>query len=542
MNKIKVVIVDDEILIRKLIRMKINWEALGMNVIAEFSNAQAALAEFDEIAPDIIITDICMPGEDGIYFADQCMKRNPDVRIIILTGYDEFEYALQSIKIGVIDYVLKPVNEKNISNALLKAKNLITEENIRKAEKEDLQKQVSENLPLFRENYLVQVLYESCDPKIFARKMKYYGLNVNPDSESVQVSVIQAETKCSKCDYEDNEVIIYLKIRRIIEEFFSGDQYFYICRDNLGRIVIVCNNAVVPFQDSIELLMEIILQQVECSLSIGVGTKKDGFHKIMYSYKEAIEALSYKIVEGDNSIIYYEYLDYTREHLSIEMEGIWEKTKIFILSGLKEKACESILEMKSLYLENSNKKALKLHYLYLEILEWCIEEAADRGIGTDQICGRRGVLATGSMEKSRNYFDDIYEAVKKLSFEISKMAELKNDTIIKEAVRYMYDNISHPELNMGSVAKHLFISPGHLGRLMKKNLGKTYCEYLSNLRFEKAQRLLRETDMKAYEIGEEIGIIDPHYLSIWFKKMSGLSLNEFRKQRQDEKVNDRVSD
>ena len=122
------------------------------------------------------------------------------------------------------------------------------------------------------------------------------------------------------------------------------------------------------------------------------------------------------------------------------------------------------------------------------------------------------------------------------------MAELKNDTIIKEAVRYMYDNISHPELNMGSVAKHLFISPGHLGRLMKKNLGKTYCEYLSNLRFEKAQRLLRETDMKAYEIGEEIGIIDPHYLSIWFKKMSGLSLNEFRKQRQDVKVNDRVSD
>ena len=111
---LRVMIVDDEALIRKLIRMRVDWASLHMEIVAEASSAGEALAMLDSVEPDIIFTDICMPTLDGIAFSRMVIERNPAIRIVIVTGHDEFEYAKSCIKIGVSDFLLKALRAEEL--------------------------------------------------------------------------------------------------------------------------------------------------------------------------------------------------------------------------------------------------------------------------------------------------------------------------------------------------------------------------------------------------------------------------------------------
>ena len=121
MKKLKVIVIDDEMLIRKLIRMKMDTKRLNLEVAGEYANGAAALQELKEIRPDIVISDICMPEADGLLFSEECVKLFPEIKIILVTGYDDFEYARRGIKAGVFDYLLKPIQEEELNNALERA-------------------------------------------------------------------------------------------------------------------------------------------------------------------------------------------------------------------------------------------------------------------------------------------------------------------------------------------------------------------------------------------------------------------------------------
>ena len=125
MKKLRVIVIDDEMLIRKLIRMKIDTKRLNLEIVGEYANGMTALKSLEETKPDIVISDICMPEADGLLFSEECVKRFPEIKIILVTGYDDFEYARRSIKAGVFDYILKPVQEEELNASLQRAANEI---------------------------------------------------------------------------------------------------------------------------------------------------------------------------------------------------------------------------------------------------------------------------------------------------------------------------------------------------------------------------------------------------------------------------------
>lgn len=419
MQKLKVVLIDDETLIRKLLRMKVDWEALGMEVVAEFSSSKKALEEIEKWNPHIIITDICMPGMDGIEFSEACIALIPEIKIIILTGHDEFNYAMKSIKIGVADYILKPINGELISNTLGKIREKIESEKNYQMEYEKLAAQIEENLPIFKESYLNQILLETVPSEVFDEKMKFYGVELHPQSQEIQMVVV--EIACDKkqainSEDQQNKVALYIKARKLIEEFFSGDAYIVFCRDGFGRIVILSNNPEIPLWECLEILRKLLIKRLRCCIYMGISSKWMGYDQIVMAYKEALASLNDKDV---------------------------------------------IMEIKD---------------------------------------------------------------------------EDKNDSLVQEVLVYIEQNLSNSQISMDQVAEQFYISVGYLGRLLKKKTGWTYGEYLAEVRFKKAEQLLITTDLKGYEIGEQIGIPDPHYLSIWFKKMSGCSLSEFRRCNKVQKV------
>ncbi|PHV69926.1 hypothetical protein CS063_13160 [Sporanaerobium hydrogeniformans] len=539
MEKLKVILIDDETLIRKLLRMKIDWEELGMEIITEFSSARKALEEVQKWDPDIIITDICMPGMDGIAFSEECINLMPKVKIIILTGHDEFNYAMKSIKIGVSDYILKPIKAEVIAQTLWKTREKIEKEKNYQVEYEKLAAQIEENLPLFQESYLNQVLLESVTSEVFCRKMRFYQVDLHPTSQEVQIAVLEMmyANKENRSNEEDqNEMILHIKARKLTEEFFAGDAYVLFCKDGFGRIVILSNNPQVPLNDCLELLRKMLITRLKCYINIGMSSKKVGYSQITTAYKEAVEALNYKVVEGKNCVICYEDLANTVGSLSVEEEKLWKEVKIYVSAGRREQAesCAQVLwESAS---REGYKNGYKLRNLFIEIVSWCFNEAVKNEFSNQKEYQQR---LTKVNERSSGFValeKYMLECIGMLTTEMAAKDEKKNGSMIQDILVYIEKNLSNPDLSMNQVAEQFYISAGYLGRLLKKKTGKTYGEYLSELRFKKAKELLEATDLKGYEIGEEIGISDPHYLSIWFKKMSGYSLSEFKRQNEVQKM------
>ena len=126
---LKLIIVDDEYLLRQLIRNIIDWKALDIEVVGEMASADLAMRQLESLKPDIILTDICMPDIDGLTFAEKIKGRNPDTKVIAITGYDNFEYAKRGICIGLDGYILKPINEEELTECIVKIKKKILEEN-----------------------------------------------------------------------------------------------------------------------------------------------------------------------------------------------------------------------------------------------------------------------------------------------------------------------------------------------------------------------------------------------------------------------------
>ena len=130
MNKYKVIIIDDEMLIRKLVRMKLDVDGLNLEIVGEYSNGLDAMEGVRQTMPDIVISDICMPEEDGISFGEKCIKAFPNTKIIILTGFDDFEYARQCVCLPVVEYMLKPIVRQEVVEVLTRVKGILDKRNI----------------------------------------------------------------------------------------------------------------------------------------------------------------------------------------------------------------------------------------------------------------------------------------------------------------------------------------------------------------------------------------------------------------------------
>lgn len=136
-------IVDDEYLIRNLIRNCIDWNEIGIDIIAEASNSVESFNLINKEKPDIILTDINMPMTDGLDMSKYILEKYPDIKVIVITGYNEFEYAKRSIKIGIRDFILKPIDEEELKNSVLKLKKEILDEDLRKREYNDIKKKMN---------------------------------------------------------------------------------------------------------------------------------------------------------------------------------------------------------------------------------------------------------------------------------------------------------------------------------------------------------------------------------------------------------------
>lgn len=533
MEQLKVILVDDEMLIRKSLRMKIDVEKLGLFIIAEFSNTKKALEKLSELEPDIIITDICMPGMDGIEFSEECIHLFPQIKVIILTGYDEFNYAMRSIKIGVADYLLKPIKEDALNSSLYKIRTKIFEERSKKEERKKLEMQIKEHIPVFREKFLIEMMHRKVDDTIFRDKMESYQVRLHPTDTRIQIAAIEVKPVKSFL-VEHSDILLYLKARELIEQFFESDEYLFFFKDELGRIIIANNNPTMPFIECLDLLQKMIITRLKCYINIGISLKKDNYQKLGAAYKEAIEALNIGSLEEDNCILSYSNLGKLEIEVSGEEQSIWNEIASLVQNGMVDKIENQLLLLWKLFEDDKEYGVQKAKIRIGDIYSWCLKIMVSMQI--EGYYKKLGKLE-GSYELDFN-LQTMYQIAKEVllytASEIARINEREKGDLIEEIQTFLIKNMDKPQLNMNDVAEQFHISAGYMGRLFKKFVGKTYSEYLSEIRLHKAKDLLLHSELKGYEIGTCIGIHDAHYLSIWFKKMTGFSLSEYRRGSNNE--------
>ncbi|MEN6316879.1 MAG: response regulator [Clostridiaceae bacterium] len=531
---LKVVIVDDEHLVRNLLKNCIDWKEIGYEIAGEASHAQEALELVEKVSPDVIFTDICMPYIDGIEFARIVTEKYPLLKIVILTGYEEFEYAKRSIKIGISDFLLKPVNDDEIRKVALNIRKKIESEKNHQAENDRLREHLEENMPYLMEKLLNELVQYNLENEDLRRRLDYFRMKINPGW--IQVAIIEVFYPETGTEIgEEEKLLLRMQSVQMIRRYFKEDTQIHIFCDNSQRIVILNSDSEIELIDCLEELKALFINSLKCYVCMGVGNLYHALDKARLSYKEACNALDYKVITGKNQIIHYCDINFQMaDQYQIQNEQI-ESLEFFLKAGMEAKAIELL---DSIFNENNLGQRADIDTLRAiasNIVSVVLNVTTKIGIRISDVFINNTqpfdkVFKLDTLPDVKGYLKNLITSAINT---IGRIQNKKVNQAVRQVVDYLQENLSNSELSLTNTARVFYMNASYLSRIFKQETGQTFIEYLTKERMEKAISLMKETDLKAYQIAEKVGIVDPHYFGICFKKFTGMSVNDFKREDTD---------
>ncbi len=524
-NTLSLLIVDDEYLERDLIANCIDWAAIGINIAGKAASAAEALQLIKQEPPEIIFTDINMDDIDGIQFSERVLQEYPNTKIVIITGFDDFEYAQRSIKIGVFDFLLKPIDEDEVLKTVLNLKELIEQERNREMEYSELKKQLADNLPFLRERFLNELISTELDEKTINEKMAFLGMDLK--SGSFQVAVIAVDLAQEMEKSEEQRFIFNMHSINLVKSSFKSEFVFF---DALNRIVIINDDESIDLYKYCRWLKDKIIEKTGCIVSIGLGNLKRSVSFIRISFREAADALNFRVAVGNNTVIAYNDIHFSpKQHLSTGTELI-NKLYYYILSGMETIALETIGEIFE-DIDLSSDGALKaMRINALNVIGVCLRVMTEPDLDLDltykvNLESIAKVYTYDTLPDLLAYLNEIVH----LTIESIKRNQVRTiNSTTDEIKEYIKSNIMDTELSLSKVAKVFYLNPSYLSRMFKKETSISFIDYVTKVRMENAMELIKEKDMKAWEVAEAVGITSVNYFYICFKKYFGISISNYK--------------
>ena len=283
----KVFFVEDEIITREGIRDNVDWQASGFEFCGEAADGEMALPLLRTIQPDVLITDIKMPFMDGLQLSKIVRERMPWVKIVILSGHDEFEYAQEAINLGVTDYLLKPVTVQKLQNVLQKLNVQLEQEKREKDNLKRLQEQVEENQSTLRERLLFKLVVGAISPTEAIERGQILGIDLIARCYLIVILKIALGDRTEQYDYDEHQQIQ----STVIDLAEKNPDVFVLKRDWGDLILMMKGNTPEYLEEERDLLLEEIKQSVaetRYKASIGVGASKNQIADIYQSFVEAL--------------------------------------------------------------------------------------------------------------------------------------------------------------------------------------------------------------------------------------------------------------
>lgn len=538
---VKVFLVEDEVVIRQSIRKNINWEQEGLEFVGEARDGEIAYPMIRQIKPDIIVTDIKMPFLDGLELSRLVKNEMPWIKIIILSGYDEFEFAREAISIGITDYLLKPIAGSRLLKAVLKVKEEIEEEKLKQQNMERFLLEVGQNEQIKRQQFFLDLVSK----KLSISELISKGRTLHLDLTSRRYNILLLQLRILEQEKPSYEELDMVKQEIVQKMDILGVIHFD--RTDEGMAFIIKGNDSETISKVLRLGVEQIINSVENYITIeyfiGIGTQVERLSELSKCYEEASKAFAYRYIIDKNKVVYSEELkdlglgmDTEIDIKNINISQIDRGIIItFLKSGDKCEVGTFLREYINSLGENNIKSLMFRQYIAMNIYFSAVNLLEEWGYESNMIKNKCGDI--DRLLKELTKIEDMICYLKTVLNSVIELRDLisskKYNMILEKAKKYMNKNFSKEDISLNVVANYLNISPCHFSTIFSQESGQTFTEYLTKLRMNKAKELLRCTNMKSSEIGYAVGYKDPHYFSYLFKKTQNYNPKEFRLRGKD---------
>lgn len=535
---IKLFLVEDEIIMRNGIKNNIDWETEGIAFVGEASDGELAYPQIQKMELDILITDIKMPFMDGLELTELVRKDFPDMKIIILSGYDDFSYAQKAISLNVTEYLLKPITPQKLLESIRKEVKAI-EKNREEQEFNDLTDEVKkERRALERQIFFRRLIRNEFPMTEALAKGKELGMELSASWYQIILCYIDTTGGSTQMYSEDQNTVLQ-EIGKSMEE--TGGWYDFD-RGTEGMAILAMEDSEKGLkqkvQRNLEQMIEVVNKCDHAEYFIGLGSRVNRLRQLGESYDAANRAFAHRYLKAESAVLDSNcLLECPREgDMDIHAVDISRLNRKIISNFLYMGAVDEVPHFINEYLENMGRKNVQsvifLQYITMDIY-FCIVAFLEKiGYGIEDVAKEYGdinevVRKFMTLERVKEYFEKILTGAIELRDGISQK---KFSQILKKAKIYMEENY-HQELSLNAVAAHVNVSPNYFSTIFSQEMGQTFSEYLTEIRMGKAKELLMTTNKKTSEIAYDVGYKDPHYFSFMFKKTQGCTAREYRSRK-----------
>ena len=535
---------EDEIVVRENIKKMVPWEQYGFELVGEASDGEMALPLIKKLKPDLLITDIKMPFMDGLTLSKVVRKELPDIKIVILSGYDDFNYAKEAISIGVEDYLLKPITKNAFLERLCEIRKRYEHEKSQREYYEQFHREIQEYEQNSSRDFFEGLISGTMDAGEIYRRADKMGLDIVAEAYNILIFTLESESTAAGQSetYSEWEA----RAREKIEALFADHSYAMLFRNNVFSYGVLVKEQKENQGENTRVCVESIRDALsngptEQSWFIAAGEPVERLSNVKRSYNTAMQTFARRYLY-DGHILYYR--DLKEEEMAKDDGRYLKKVDInaidpaiiqkFLSSGLKEETGNFVRD----YLHAIGKEPLTSmvfrSYVILNIRFSVLSFLNRLGYGAAALeeSEKENALEQGgvSMETAMDYAEKILQKAIEIR---DKNSGNKNRSILENSIEYIKNHYMDENMSLNAVAQVANISANHFSALFSQNIGQTFIEYLTGIRMEHAKELLRCTGKRASEIALEVGYKDSHYFSYLFKKTQGMTPSDYRKAKEE---------
>ncbi len=558
---IKVFLVEDEYAIREGIKKSVNWEAHGFELCGEAGDGEVAFPKIIKTRPDILITDIRMPFMDGLELAALVKKELPDIKIIVLSGYDDFNYAQKAISIGVEEYILKPVSGDTLLSELGK----VAENIINRRRDDEMRRQYMKDREEIRILERQKFIHDMIDRKLSMQESLELGRELGIDITAAFYCVVlmQVFPRNPKSADADEYSGVSEEIYRRIKELYADVSHVFLY-EQVGDVLCFLEKADSPSEmetnvtSGIANLESLMKSYTDNIYFISVGKPVERMRDVNLSYDDASRKFAERYMCDDSFVFYGDDMPRTEmlrdtaekyrresgkqkaaEKFDLGSLNIGQMSQKTIFHFLRNGTLSEVEDFTEDYFGSIGRDALESlmlrRYVLIEAFFACAALLESLGMEKEKMAEAFGEYGnplrfSESYEDARNYI--VLLLTHAIGYRNS-MADKRYNEIIDRAKKYIQENYQNEDMSLQSVASKVNVSSNHFSTIFRKETGENFIDYLTAVRMDKAKELLCLTGMKSSDVGFEVGYRDPHYFSYIFKKTQGMSPKEYRRAKKE---------
>lgn len=537
---LKVFLVEDESVIRDGLRDNIPWQQYGFQFVGEAADGEMALPLIRKTRPDVLITDIKMPFMDGLSLSRIVSKEFPKTKIVIISGYDDFEYARQAIEVGVDQFLLKPITRLMLKKTLLEMKEKIEQEE----DKNDYQIQYQAEMHVYeqfsRRRFMEKVLTGELTVKEIYEEASKLSLEITAPCYNLLLFYLQEKNP----DLSGEGMDDFMRKQDEVLHYFLRHPEYLLFRWNASSYGVLIRSETSQIGELTEKglghIRDFCMGQEHLEWYVAVGNPVERLSLLPECYRQVNHYFAYRFMMPDLHVLSEVTLeDYVNSQDEQNIDSVDPSTMAQeVIRDFLEHGNESeIHDFVESYLQSIS-RALKSRmfraYVVLNIRFTMIAYVESLGASKEEYMKKIGDYAQEmniEPDEVPAYFVNMLQA----AFEIRERASSsQNRKLISRAIAYIDENYMHDSLSLNTVAAEAEVSANYLSAVFSQSMKKTFVEYVTEKRMEKAKKLLKSTSLSSGEIAARTGYKDSHYFSFVFKKTQGMSPREYRAARKEQ--------